>query len=263
MKTVFTFLFIFFSLNVFSQLNIKEIELNKKLSETSGLELINDTLITINDSGNSNKIFLLNKKGEILKSKKINGIKNTDWEDLTKDQKYIYIHDFGNNKSVRDTFYIHKIDINNYKLKQTLTIIPKTNDTNFDSEALVNLNETELLFFTKNKKSTRVYIVNKTLVYQNISHINEYDFISSITGADYSQKMKKIVLTSLDKKNNYLIVIDDYDPFLNSFVYKKLTLPIQKAQIESVKIIDENNYILTSESSKKFKARLIYLKLSK
>jgi hypothetical protein len=78
--------------------------LPKKMKEVSGIQKTEqDGLIwAINDSGNKNHIYGLNKKGIIKKDITIKDAKNIDWEELTKDDKEnLYIGDFGNNKNDR------------------------------------------------------------------------------------------------------------------------------------------------------------------
>ena len=52
---------------IFSQIKIEEIELSKKIKETSGLEYIGNNFITHNDSGDDPKLYEFNNKGELLK----------------------------------------------------------------------------------------------------------------------------------------------------------------------------------------------------
>ena len=53
--------------------------IDDKLQEISGLELLNDsTLIAFNDGGNKSEIYLLNLKGEILRTVDVEDTKNRD-----------------------------------------------------------------------------------------------------------------------------------------------------------------------------------------
>ena len=112
-KTKYLFVIVcFITLNkLFSQEVITDIALSKKLDETSGLEIVNNTLITINDSGNKPVLFYLDKKGNILNERKLDCCKNNDWESLAADKNHIYIADFGNNYDTRKNLSIIKIPI--------------------------------------------------------------------------------------------------------------------------------------------------------
>ena len=90
---------------------MQDINLTKKLDETSGLEIIGNQLITINDSGNNPILFYLDKNGNIVKERKIACCKNNDWESLAVDDEFIYIADFGNNYDNRKNLSIIKIPI--------------------------------------------------------------------------------------------------------------------------------------------------------
>ena len=92
-KTKYIYLIICFLAlnNLFSQEVVVDIALSKKLDETSGLEVIDDKLITINDSGNDPIIFYLDQKGNIIDSRKLDCCKNNDWESLAADDEYISV----------------------------------------------------------------------------------------------------------------------------------------------------------------------------
>jgi len=86
--------------------------IDDKLQEISGLELLNDsTLIAFNDGGNKSEIYLLNLKGEILRTVDVEDTKNRDWEDIAIDKEYVYIGDIGNNENKRDNLSIVKLKI--------------------------------------------------------------------------------------------------------------------------------------------------------
>jgi hypothetical protein len=96
MKKGFVFLFCCFSFFVFSQ---KSIALSEELKEVSGIQYINDTLLVAhNDGGNGPLLYFLNPNtGIILKRVFVKDVKNTDWEDIALDGKYLFI---GDRKSV-------------------------------------------------------------------------------------------------------------------------------------------------------------------
>ena len=113
MKTFVFLSFLFLiHLNGFSQKR-KTFKLSNELNEISGLESVNDSLlIAHNDGGNEPSLFVLNQKGKILKKCTITNSKNTDWEDLTKDDKgNLYIADIGNNANKRRKVRILKVAI--------------------------------------------------------------------------------------------------------------------------------------------------------
>lgn len=113
MKTyVFLTVIFFVDFISFSQ-KIKSFKLSKDLQEISGLESVNDTiLIAHNDGGNEPFLFVLNDRGKIRKKCLIRNSKNTDWEDITKDDKgNLYIADIGNNANKRKKVRILKVEL--------------------------------------------------------------------------------------------------------------------------------------------------------
>jgi hypothetical protein len=83
---------------VFSQ---KSVALSEELKEISGIQYINDTLLVAhNDGGNGPLLYFLNPNtGIILKRVFVKDVKNTDWEDIALDGKYLFIGNFGNNNN--------------------------------------------------------------------------------------------------------------------------------------------------------------------
>ena len=134
----------------FSQKIIKDISLSKLIDETSGLEIIGNQFITHNDSGGEPKLYYLNKKGKIVSERKITGVKNNDWEDITQDDEFIYVADMGNNYDTRKNLSVIKIPKD-----KNLVIDPEIIKFNypeqidfrykklsqFDAEALISINE--------------------------------------------------------------------------------------------------------------------------
>lgn len=83
--------------NIVYQPILVSAELSEKVNEQSGLLWYNNLFWVNNDSDCEPKLYAYNNKGEIKKEVEIANAKNIDWEDLTGDQDYIYIGDFGNN----------------------------------------------------------------------------------------------------------------------------------------------------------------------
>ncbi|MBB78727.1 MAG: hypothetical protein CL844_06965 [Crocinitomicaceae bacterium] len=160
LKNIITLFFIN-SLISFSQ-EEGRYKLPSQLNEISGIEIINDTIfVAINDSGNEPILFLLNKEAKILKTVKINGAENNDWEDLAADEEHIYIGDFGNNLNKRKELIIYKVKIKEVLLKNEIeseriffryleqkNFPPHKQNLNFDSEAFF-YDKDSLTLFTK------------------------------------------------------------------------------------------------------------------
>ena len=90
-------LFFFLITRLDAQTILSETKLPISVYETSGLEIINGNLVTINDSGNPSNLYYLNQDGDLLFRSIFNDLKNNDWEDLNADEEFIYIAHTGNN----------------------------------------------------------------------------------------------------------------------------------------------------------------------
>ena len=95
----------------YSQKISKDISLSKTIDETSGLEIVDDQFITHNDSGGDPKLYYLDKKGKIVFERTLEGVKNNDWEDITKDDEFLYVANMGNNYDTRKNLSIIKTPI--------------------------------------------------------------------------------------------------------------------------------------------------------
>ena len=122
------FSFLFIQITNAQQLATKLKEVNSLgiPEETSGLCIINNTLFSINDSGNPSEIWstILDSvyaENAVWRPIKINA-KNIDWEAIETDEQksHIYIGDFGNNKGKRQDLKVIKIPINGFKAKLSM-----------------------------------------------------------------------------------------------------------------------------------------------
>ncbi len=263
--------FLFNSNLFFSQIQIEEIELPRKIKETSGLEYIGNNFITHNDSGDEPKLYEFNIKGELLKLTRIYTILNRDWEDITFDGEKYYIADIGNNYGTRKNLTIYIIDkklnlVDSIKIKyKNQKSFDYLKFNRYDAEALTSIDES-LVLFSKNRKtlSTEIYVFPKLPGKYELEPSLSLKVESLITGADYNQKFKLLVLTGydLDLFEQYIYVFNDFDmKNINSAKFVKYKLPINDAQIEAVKIIDNKTFWVTSEHKGSGYPRLIKIKL--
>ncbi len=80
------------------------------LEETSGLAIRNDTLWTLNDSGNEAALYAISTKGELL-DKRDTAKTNIDWEDMTIINGNMLVADMGNNFGTRKNLHLLEIDL--------------------------------------------------------------------------------------------------------------------------------------------------------
>ena len=272
---IFKIIFFLFTSNIiFSQLVVEDINLSKKLDETSGLEIINKQLVTINDSGNDPVLFYINESGNILDERKLNCCKNNDWESLAADSDYVYIADFGNNYDTRKNLSIIKIPIDkssnenpeiiNFLYPEQKKFKRIYRRSEYDAEALISFGDM-LLIFTKNKrkKITEIYSLPKYGGNFKAQKIGSLNTESIVTGADYDKKTNTLVLTStINFDEYYILVVNDFSLNNKDHKINMYEIPIGKTQVEAIKIIDENTFWITSEDeSSSSSARLMKIKL--
>ena len=132
------------------------------VSETSGLLVIGPQIITHNDSGNEPLLYYLDTVNlEIQRQVRVEGVLNTDWEDLAEDTDYVYIGDFGNTRGTRTDLAIYRVakqdlaagntsvtaDRIGYTYEDQMDFSGTTN-SDWDAEALVVRGDS-LIVFTK------------------------------------------------------------------------------------------------------------------
>ena len=245
---------------------LESIVLPKVINETSGLEILNEVFITHNDSGGEPILYFFNLNGEITNSVKLEEksfweIYNNDWEDITADEDYMFIADTGNNFGNRANLNIIKVKINDFSIDGKIDITYKDQEKFFswfprpkhkyDAEALF-LIEDKIAVLSKDRSNlfTDLYLIDKE---SNSRQILEskitYDVNSLITGGDYNKELNLLALVSYNsKRNQYLILFEDFNlENLDKKKFRKIKIPIERAQIEAIKIIDNNTFWITSE----------------
>ena len=76
-----------------------------------------------------------------------------------------------------------------------------------------------------------------------------YNVNSLITGGDYNNDLNFLALVSYNSRGTqYIILFEEFDiENLEDNRFKKYEIPLERAQIESIKIIDKNTFWITSE----------------
>jgi len=235
------------------------IKLPKEINETSGLEIINNNFITHNDSGGNPILYEFNQEGVIINRFNINdgsgyNLENVDWEDLGADGEYLYIADTGNNFGNRKDLKLITVDpSSNFQAVNEISISYKDQESflpklrhKFDAEGLAII-DNQIALFSKDRDSlnTDIYFIPSNG--GPLSSINTFSVNALITGADYDKDLGLLALISYDSDGNqYIILFKNFNPKgKNSF--KKFRIPIDKSQMESIKIINKNEFWITSE----------------
>ena len=266
----FLILLLFFPIKAITQLSYETIKMSKSVEETSGLETFGNYLITHNDSGDKPKLYVLNQNGEKIMEIKLNQLKNKDWEDIAKDSENYYIADTGNNNGTRENLKIYIIDYD-FFLRGEISIKYKSQTTfskepinEFDSEALAVVGE-ELILFSKNRKTLKSEIYSFPKIAGNYILEPKASINSDalITAADYQEGNDMMALTGYNSNGNqfFYIIRNFVKNGYNNIKLERYPIPIKPAQIEAVKIIDDDEFWLSSESEADGNPRLFRLKL--
>jgi len=266
----------FFGLSDDLEIN-KIAKLSNKMYETSGLVFLDDKLITHNDGGNRSELFVLNKKGDLLKTIRIGNAKNYDWEDLALDAKNnLYIGDVGNNLNSRQNLKIHivkngfldksEVDVEtiSFEYEDQKSFPPKKSKLNFDCEAFVCI-KGKIFLFTKCRTKpfsgiSKVYMLPAKPGHYEAKLIGQMQFCKkgwmtcSVTAADYHAKSNTLSILTYGR----LYVIKNFK--FNSFwkgdisVYKMSKI----RQREAICFYEKRKWYMTDEYRKGFKGGNLY-----
>ncbi len=242
---------------------LESIVLPKVINETSGLEILNEVFITHNDSGGEPSLYFFSLNGEIINSIKLEEksfweIYNNDWEDITADEDYIFIADTGNNFGYRDNLNIIKVRTNDFSIDSKIDFAYKNQEIfiprpkhKYDAEALF-LIEDKIAILSKDRNNlyTDLYLIDKeSNSKQVLESMITYDVNSLITGGDFNKELGLLALVSYNSNGSqYLILFEDFNlENLSDKKFKKFQIPLEQAQIEAIKIIDNKTFWITSE----------------
>lgn len=181
-------------------------DLPNSLKEVSAIEVVSgsDLLWTIEDAGNKNTIYGINKKGKLIKDIDIDGGSNIDWEDLTSDkQGHLYIGDFGNNSKNRDDFTIYKVshlEADETTAQRINFVLPKkVNSEDFEAFFLFN---NYFYIFSKENKSCMLLKVPNVIGKHTAELISDFKMKgkrTKVTGAAINEAGNTVVLLNHDK----------------------------------------------------------------
>jgi hypothetical protein len=246
----------------------EEFALPASLSESSGLIFFNDKLITHNDSGGQNELYELDIDTELVtRTVTITNATNIDWEDITQDDTHIYVADIGNNYGSRTNLVIYKISKTAYLASTSVTaeiieisyfdqtdFTPNLNNNEWDAEALVSYDATNLLLFTKNWVDgiTKAYVIPKTQGVHSISPLTtSLDSGGRITGGTFNSISGKLYLVGYTPILIPFVWVSD--GFTNDDIFSGTNTQTSLStfsfeQTEGITYVDEDDYFISSES---------------
>ncbi|NCO64568.1 MAG: T9SS type A sorting domain-containing protein [Flavobacteriales bacterium] len=251
---------------------VEKFALPSSLSESSGAIFFNNKIITHNDSGGENKLYELDTiTGVVTRTVTITNATNVDWEDITHDNMNIYLGDFGNNNGNRTDLKIYKVDKNDYINNTSVTAetiafsytdqtdFTANTNTEWDGEALVSFDATNLILFTKNWVNgiTKAYLVPKAQGTYSLTPLaTSLNSGGLITGGTFNPLTNKLFLVGY----TYTIPTNVLQPFVwvsenfngNDIFSGTNTQTFMPSfaleQAEAITYVSENRYFITSES---------------
>lgn len=240
------------------------VNLESVLNESSGLIMWNNKLWTHNDDTDIHLYELSPADVKTYARHALNGAVNNDWEEISQDENYIYVGDFGNNASGNRRnlriLRVSKLSLSqnnpsveyipfSYELQTDFT--PTTpNKTNFDCEAFVVAGDS-IYLFTKEwlSKKTSLYALPKSLDTHIAKFKGVYDVQGLITGATYVSNRNLVALCGYsDMLQPFILLLYDFEKhhFLAANK-RKINLNHSFHQVEGITTTDGLNYYISNE----------------
>ena len=248
--------------------NIIVEELSFAVAETSGIIWYRDAIWTHNDSGGEPALYKLDEnEGRLLQTIQLINAVNIDYEDITQDEEFIYLGDFGNNHGTRQDLAIYKIkksdipekgDIQlsaekiTFEYKNQLDFEYKNRSNDFDCEAIIAKGDF-LYIFTKNwiNGYTNCYKIPKSVGHYQLNVHQSFNVRGLITAADYNASAEVLTLIGYENFVPFLWVIWDFekDDFFGGNKKRVDFAYIQGAQTEAVCFKNKDEILMTCEDS--------------
>jgi hypothetical protein len=243
----------------------KSLTLSENLKGTSGLLSWEGSLWTHNDHGDSHLYSLDTSSAAIRELYLLEGVGNTDWEDMDQDSGFIYVGDFGNNASGnRDDLHILRInkdlllsgrpDIDTiwFTYSDQHDLSPAgPNQTEFDCEALV-VSSNGLYLFTKQwiTGHTTVYSLPKKPGNQVAQKQSSFDIRGLVSGATFLESKQLLVLCGYSGiMQPFVYLMYDFPAFdFFSGNKRRVNISIPFLQVEGIASMDGLTYYLSNES---------------
>lgn len=239
------------------------VTLSDTLQETSGLIHWNSRIWTHNDNADTNLYAINTSSGAIEMIKPLPGVLNTDWEEISQDENYVYIGDFGNNSSGnRANLHILRILKSSLNGNQEIDTIAfsycdqtdfaavQPNTTNFDCESFI-VSADSIYLFTKRwgDKQTFLYALDKIPGTHTAMLRDSLNVQGLITGAHYIEDRKLITLCGYTAAlQPFIYALYDFpDHHFFSGNRRKFGISLPYTQIEGISTEDGLRYYLSNE----------------
>jgi len=234
--------------------------ISKTLNETSGLVEMNDKMWSFNDSGGEPTLYRFSKKdGKIKQSVKIKGAKNKDWEAICKNDKDIFICDFGNNSENRNDLSIYQISQSKFTKNVKQVTFDKKIDFNYPDDHVNHNCEAiaykagYLYIFTKNGADGKTNVFRLIIQEepQVAEFIDQYDVQGLVTAADWTDD-QLVLLGYQGGHGNFFPFLWHFDgsTATNIFPKKPKSYRIaQDLQFEAITKVKDKYYVSNEKSN--------------
>jgi len=242
--------------------------LPSEVDETSGLIYTNQQLWTLNDSDNEPLLYRLDPAtGAVQQRVHISNFTNVDWEDLTADEQYLYIGDFGNNAGNRRDLRVLRIpkaaigtaaeatvaaEAISFSYPEQTDFQPTVNQHNFDAEAFFYANNA-LHIFTKNwaNRQTSYYTVPTTPGIYTAQYRATLNVNGLVTGAALNAAGTEAALLGYTATGQTFVWLL-FDFPTNNFLQgnkRRLELPsaLLVGQVEGLTFVDRYSVLVSNE----------------
>ena len=243
--------------------------LPKAVSETSGLIFWRNSLWTHNDSGGKPEIYKIDTaSGKITQTVFLDGVINFDWEDITQDEDFIFIGDFGNNGGDRQNLCIYKIPKASIPLtEKVVSVSPSTirfsfadqksfennfRKNDFDCESFLSLGDS-LFLFTKNwvDGNSRLYVLPKSDGEHSVWPRTTFHADGLVTGADVNPAQNEVALIGYKDFQPFMWLFWDFEGN-DFFGGKRLRIDFPElifVQTEGIAYLNEDKIVYSFERS--------------
>ncbi len=252
-----------------------------EVRETSGLALIGGKLFTHNDSHHLPVLYALSPDdGRVIQRIRLTNASNIDWEELTRDEQYLYVGDFGNNSGQRRIFKIYRVSLSSIPEEGDAEVVADTirfsypnqpSDLkylahNYDCEAMIATADA-LYLFSKNWKDEKTWLYKLPKIPGSYEAIpsGSFDSRGLITGADYCAQTNSLALVGYTKNTwkpfAWILQGFDGEDFFSVISLRINFKGLITNQIEGVVFSSPTQLTITSEKTKTAGARAFALNI--
>ncbi len=239
-------------------------QLDRVIPEGSGLTAWTGLIWTHNDSGQARLYALDSVGGKIAKTIELPGATNKDWEEISQDNHFLYMGDFGNNNGDRKQLQIYrlskaallegKVILDSIRFQWPELRTSNEPKINFDCEAMVVMDDSIFLFTKEYKKRrcSRIFKIPAKPGNYTAEYVATLKTRLLVTGADYAQDKKRIVLCgySLWLKPRLLVLnLPDSRNLKEITKGRKIRVKRKLQQIEGICSFNKEDYYLISEAT--------------